>query len=471
MGTTHMVTIPEPLILDQWSEENLSYALSQVGGSTDGQTQGSGRDRRVYTRLRDDDLQWVRNARLTLGHGVSLVDLSAGGALIDSPVPLRPASTLTLEIGGAGFETIVPFRVVRCEIGALTPEGTVYRGACEFLRLIELPRQSQAGGREMSPGAYIGLDFALKHLVELAGPSGANQSRDTRTVRQSLHRLRLRALTFPQDPIGSPLAALLARVVPALEYYKGLSSILADIEEELRRTIPQASLRLTNGADLAAPGVRSILINVPGAAESSALVSIDLPKGVVLTAWQSRLLRVTTRLVALLQRLEPVRIPDPVVAPVVAAPASRDTDRPVPEIQESIPSTTTWQKIVVRYAEGQILKGYTQDFSSMRSQFSLWPSIGAAPHERVIVPLARLKGVFFVRDFAGNPGYVERTDISQAQHGRAIEVTLVDDEVIVGRTLSYRPDGYGFFVVPGDPGANNIRIFIVSSSVRQVRFP
>ncbi len=471
MGTTHLFTIPEPFILDQWSGENLPYATGRAGDSFDREAHPRARDRRVYTRLRDRDLHWVRNARVAMGHGVSLVDLSAGGALIDSPVALRPAATLTLEIGGAGFETIVPFRVVRCEIGALTPEGTVYRGACEFLRLIELPYQLKGGGREMSPGAYIGLDFALKHLVELAGPSGANQSRDTRTVRQSLHRLRLRALTFPQDPIGAPLAALLARVVPALEYYKGLPSILADIEEELRRTVPQASLRLTNGTNFAAPGVRSILINVPGAAESSALVSIDLPKGVVLTAWQSRLLRVTTRLVALLQRLEPVRLVEPVVAPVVGAPDSGGTDRPVPEIQESIQSTTTWQKIVVRYAEGQILKGYTQDFSSMRSQFSLWPSIGAPAQERVIVPLARLKGVFFVRDFAGNPGYVERTDMSQAQHGRAIEVTLVDDEVIVGRTLSYRPDGHGFFVVPADPGANNIRIFIVSSSVRQVRFP
>ena len=87
------------------------------------------------------------------------------------------------------------------------------------------------------------------------------------------------------------------------------------------------------------------------------------------------------------------------------------------------------------------------------------------------MPLARLKGVFFVRDFAGNPGYVERVESSDPRHGRRIEVTLVDDEVIVGRTLSYRPDGHGFFVMPADSLANNIRVFVVASSVRQVRFP
>ena len=118
-----------------------------------------------------------------------------------------------------------------------------------------------------------------------------------------------------------------------------------------------------------------------------------------------------------------------------------------------------------------MLKGYTQDFNANRSQFSLWPSINAAAHARVIVPLARLKGVFFVRDFAGNPGYVERTDTGGPQHGRRIEVTLLDDEVITGRTLSYRADGHGFFVVPTDPLANNIRVFVVASSVRHVRFP
>jgi hypothetical protein len=147
------------------------------------------------------------------------------------------------------------------------------------------------------------------------------------------------------------------------------------------------------------------------------------------------------------------------VKSVASEPAS--TDQP----------NSAWQKIVVRYTEGQILKGYTHDFSPARQQFSLWPSPGAAPHERVIVPLARLKGVFFVRDFAGNPGYVERSDSTDSHHGRRIEVTLVDDEVIAGRTLTYRPDGHGFFVTPADPLANNIRVFVVASSVRQVRFP
>ena len=42
--------------------------------------------------------------------------------------------------------------------------------------------------------------------------------------------------------------------------------------------------------------------------------------------------------------------------------------------------------------------------------------------------------------------------------------------MLVGTTLSYRPDGQGFFVIPADPRANNLRVFVVTSAVRHVRF-
>ena len=126
---------------------------------------------------------------------------------------------------------------------------------------------------------------------------------------------------------------------------------------------------------------------------------------------------------------------------------------------------------LVRYAEGQSLKGYTQDFHASRPHFTLWSSASETGGDAVIVPLVRLKAIFFVRDFAGNPRYVERTDIAEQQPGRRIEVTLSDDEVIVGTTLNFRSGGHGFFVTPIDPLANNLRVFIVANSVRQVRFP
>jgi PilZ domain len=133
-------------------------------------------------------------------------------------------------------------------------------------------------------------------------------------------------------------------------------------------------------------------------------------------------------------------------------------------------STQAWQKIVVRYRDGALLKGYTLDFHPSRGHFSLWPSINATASDRVLVPMSRLKAIFFVRDFQGNPAYTQQ-EIADAPGGRRIEVTFQDREVIQGTTLSYRPDGTGFFVIPHDTRGNNQRIFVVGAAVRHVRFP
>ena len=473
----------EPVRVGDDTDEKALVRIAS-GGSLE--TAQAIRERRAYLRLRDQELSWIRHAQLSAGKGVSLVDLSAGGALLDSPSPLRPDSLLTLEIVGRGLETSVQFRVLRCEVGAIGPGGPTYRGACAFTRLIEMPGVRLPSARELSARGFVGLDLALKQLVERAGPAGDMESLDAECMLQALRALQLRALKQPLDPIGNPLGGLLAHVLPALEHDKGLAATLRGIEQQLRVTVPQASLRLMGTDDTSVPGMRSIRITVPGAAQSSARVSVDIPRGVMLNDWQSRVLRMTTRVLALLQRLDsqgnetcPPAATDsspsypnrsPSAAPPFSAASTQADVAPLPAADDR-PEAIAWQKIVVRYVEGQMLKGYTQDFSATRSQFSLWPSITAGAHERVIVPLARLKGVFFVRDFAGNPGYVEQTGTAGPQHGRRIEVTLVDDEVIVGRTLSYRHDGQGFFVFPADPLSNNIRIFVVSTSVRQVRFP
>jgi Family of unknown function (DUF6982) len=423
-------------------------------------------DRRAHQRHREQELRWIRSARLSAGQKVSIVDLSAGGVLLDSPIPLRPDSILTLEIGGSNFDRSVPFRVLRCQIGALLPERTIYRGACQFTALFELPTEHKRSARLLHHPGTLTLDLELKQLVERAGEAGPLDTRTVAAVKQALESLRDRALKSPLDPMAPTMAGLLDRVVPSLDRYRGLGDVLPWIEGQLRRTVPPVGLRLVTPNAPVLPDIKSVIIQVPGSRMSSAAVSVDLPRGFVLNDWQSRVLRVASRLIALLQRLESVEAPLQMVAHSPNAPSG---DQKVANGPEE--AAAGWQKIVVRYTEGQLLKGYTQDFNPSRPQFSLWPSVGAKSHERVIVPLARLKGVFFVRDFAGNPGYVERAEVEQTQHGRRIQVTLVDDEVICGRTLSYRSDGYGFFVIPADPLANNIRVFIVSTAVRQVQFP
>ncbi len=127
-------------------------------------------------------------------------------------------------------------------------------------------------------------------------------------------------------------------------------------------------------------------------------------------------------------------------------------------------------KVVVRYAVGGLIKGFTQDFFPNKERFHVYPADQS--HRRAVaVSIRDLKAVFVVRDFLGNSQYNEQKKFNEADtpSGKKIEVSFLDGEVIIGSTLAYDRNRPGFFIVPADPKSNNIRIFAVSSAIRNVR--
>ena len=129
-------------------------------------------------------------------------------------------------------------------------------------------------------------------------------------------------------------------------------------------------------------------------------------------------------------------------------------------------------KVVVRFRDGKVVKGYTQNFFPNKPTFLLRPYNARNPNELVEISIDALKAVFFVRDFLGNIKYKERKRVTEGDNpqGRFIEVTCKDNEVIVGSTSGYDPKRPGFFVFFFDPMANNIKAYIVSAAVSKVRY-
>ena len=128
-------------------------------------------------------------------------------------------------------------------------------------------------------------------------------------------------------------------------------------------------------------------------------------------------------------------------------------------------------KVVVRYANGTIARGFVQNFSPNRDFFYLSPA-DKPTGQPLQVSLRRLKAVFVVRDFRGNPQFQERNFYMEGENpsGLKLEVTFADGEVMVGSTvLNYDPKRQGNFIIPADPNSNNIRVFVVSSAVKTVR--
>lgn len=129
-------------------------------------------------------------------------------------------------------------------------------------------------------------------------------------------------------------------------------------------------------------------------------------------------------------------------------------------------------KIVVRYQDGRILKGQTGDFLPTKPVFHFTPADAAPDAKPVEVQVAEIKAIFFVKDFAGNPGRkkVQEFPAGKPVVGRKIRVIFRDGETLVGTTQGYDPTRPGFFVIPADPASNNDRCFVVTRATKTVSF-
>ena len=135
---------------------------------------------------------------------------------------------------------------------------------------------------------------------------------------------------------------------------------------------------------------------------------------------------------------------DAIARPAAIQPLTDATMRPVaPEplmetilreaVAPAVEVTPGLQKLVARFMDGTILKGYNSDFDVNRPSFSLQtsPENGS---ECVSVPLTGLKAVFFVRDFEGKPEYRERKTFVGQTPGRRVHLAFTDGEMIIGTT-------------------------------------
>jgi hypothetical protein len=379
---------------------------------------------------------------------VSLIDLSVGGALLEADVPLRPGSRLTLELAGHGDEpTIAPMRVLRCEIATLDRGLARYRGACEFVRPLELPALiPKLPEPPPTPQQQLmALDTALKMLADRYRP-GPTASIEVGDVVRILRILETRASSADGDWLARPLADLLPTVAEALERRDAAGPVFAAIESRLRLALPQADVRLTDGPlPPTGNGAEMIMFRPDRLTDLGCVLNVEMPHGSTLADWQFRLLRASMHLCSLL-----------------------DTGGVAAGVLEHSPGVQ-WQRVVARYLNGRLIKGFSRDFNPSRNEFALWPTPYAAESERVVLPMDGLKALFFVRDLDGDSAYVEEKTFEQPTHGTRVEVTFHDGEVIVGTTLGYRADAQNFFLSPVDPRGNNLRVFVLMSAVRYVR--
>ena len=129
-------------------------------------------------------------------------------------------------------------------------------------------------------------------------------------------------------------------------------------------------------------------------------------------------------------------------------------------------------KVVVRYRDGRMLKGYTHDFHPMKDTFHVVSEVAGDKGTAYDVNIGDLKAVFFVETYDGRAdrGLTEQAAASRpVTSGLKIRVEFFDGEVLRGTSLGYNKNKKGFFVLPDDPDDNNERVFVIAAAVTDVK--
>ena len=411
-------------------------------------------NRRAHERLTLSALSWLGGARLKYGPSVSLIDLSVGGAQIEtSNHRLDPGSTVVIEFSSDKEQFVIPSRVVRARVSGLVPH-TTYLGALEFRRPFQMAERGavlRMPALESSPiQEHARLVTALERLGTAKGTTGAVITAGHGALTASLELIE----SMP-GRVGTPLARemsrLLRSITRSIEAGEPAAKLLADMTDALRRAVPAKTIKLVDGvmpARLHSPD--AVTFDVPATPGRATKLLVEFPHGCQLEHWHFQLLKTAAHMVALANEIE------------------RAQQQQASEDRQQRDEYFGWHRLVVRYNDGRVLKGLGRDFVPGKGHVQVWPAIDAPPESRITVPLGHLKAVFFVHDFQGGVDFEGQPAVVAA--GRRIIVTFLDGEALEGLTLNYATEGPGFFVTPLEAG-NNQRIFVVSGAVRHVIFP
>jgi hypothetical protein len=131
---------------------------------------------------------------------------------------------------------------------------------------------------------------------------------------------------------------------------------------------------------------------------------------------------------------------------------------------------TQLNRAVIAFLDGPRQRGFIYDFSAMKESFRLSPENDPLQQRGAEIKVKDLKAVFFVKDFAGNPEYVESPACGTSTRGLKMEISFADGERLHGCTDAYNPKKRGFFLFPTDGQSNNLRIFVVNQNVIHAKF-
>jgi hypothetical protein len=135
-------------------------------------------------------------------------------------------------------------------------------------------------------------------------------------------------------------------------------------------------------------------------------------------------------------------------------------------MKNGIPSTR--KRVVVRKLDKGLVKGFLDSHGYLASEVEVLDRDGRL----VRVPMTGVKGIFFVRDFDGNPERAERKVFRSRPRlaGLWVRMTFKDTEVLEALLPNnlLEVDPLGFLATPLDVYSNNVRVFIPRTALSEM---
>jgi len=123
------------------------------------------------------------------------------------------------------------------------------------------------------------------------------------------------------------------------------------------------------------------------------------------------------------------------------------------------------QKVIVRTRDGNVIPGFANE-DRIKKTLKIINQQG----KEETFTIDKLKAVFFVKDFQGNPEYDEIKFLNKQSVSSMIwvRVEFFDGEVLEGKVLNNMEliSSPGFYLSPSDQDTNNKRVYVVKSSLK-----
>lgn len=231
-------------------------------------------DRRAHVRHRPLQLDRPLLARLKPGPLLTVIDVSAGGALIQTPARLNPGAHVLLEFlrPGTTRTIVVRSRVIRSQVASL--EGCLrYRGGCSFDEMLE--------------------------LAEFLAPARDASSDGHAAAREALRAVR-RILTEADSLARPKIARLLEEMQSMAEACATRTALFMHVEAWLRTQVPLLALRVNPRFDSALRGSNVLSFKLAAGRERARRVNIEVLPACGLDDSQVRLLEAGARVMSIL---------------------------------------------------------------------------------------------------------------------------------------------------------------------------